>query len=87
VATFPKPDIPRAVNVHGLPQPPSGLHPSTSPAALLTPTNGLPPVGLPSDVPAANIHGSPAPPSGFGGRVAAIARAVRGSYDVLDSVR
>jgi hypothetical protein len=35
---FAKPVLPKANNVHGLPQPPSGLHPSTSPQAVFTPT-------------------------------------------------
>jgi hypothetical protein len=69
---FDPPKLPATPNVHGLPRPPSGLHPSTSPAAVLIPTGGVPVAGPPR---ADNIHRG-------------LARLFhRGSYDVLESVR
>lgn len=79
MAQFPKPVLPRPSNSTGPPTPPSGFHPTVSPQVGIVPTNGTPPVGPPSGVPASNIHGSPR------GRLARLLRRDR-DYDLLRSV-
>ena len=78
---FAPPTLPPTPNISGLPQPPSGLHPSVSPAAVITPLAGGPAPAPPSAV-GANVHGDPVTPSGLRARL----RGLRGGYDVLESV-
>ena len=56
-ANFTPPAVPRLTNDTGLPRPPSGLHPSTSPQLVVTQVGALA-HPQPSSLPAENIHGS-----------------------------
>jgi hypothetical protein len=83
---FAKPTLPQASNVHGLPRPPSGTHPATSPPIVVKPATSH----TPSDTPAPNIHKAQAGPYvGRASHLGRLASLVRRSdnYDLLDSVR
>jgi hypothetical protein len=51
-------EVPASNNVHGTPQPLSGLHPAASPEAVIVMVGALD-KPAPTSTPAPNIHGQP----------------------------